>query len=296
VSNTIEIRGLSSDDANTEAQIFRDSGAAVSLRPSGGGLFILQAIFDDQQGSTPQPNAPAVEITDPPQVGGQSTSPLGGISLTPAAGQANSAGRNAQLNSDAPPNLGPGAGQSAPLVVSPPPATSAGGSQNRQVTSPGNLTLNEAGFALLKKWEGCILFAYDDANDHRVLPGQTIHGTLTIGYGHTGTDVVPGLNWTTDEAEEALHHDTDAVATQIGPLIRHTLNSNQFSAFVCFAFNIGVRGFGGSSALHLANAGNLQDVPAAIALWNKARVNGVAVVSSGLANRRNAEIKLWNSP
>jgi lysozyme len=170
-----------------------------------------------------------------------------------------------------------------------------GGAPAGAQQAAGSPVMNDAGFALLKKWEGCILFAYDDANGHRVNPGDTVLGTITIGYGHTGPGVVPGLNWTQTQAEEALHNDIDLVVQQIKPLITCPLNGNQFSAFVCFAYNIGVHGFGGSSALHLANAGDISSVPAAISLWNKVRINGVAVPSTGLTNRRNAEIDLWNS-
>lgn len=55
--------------------------------------------------------------------------------------------------------------------------------------------INAAGVALLKQWERCVLYAYDDATEQRVNPGSQVHGTLTIGYGHTGNDVVPGLTW-----------------------------------------------------------------------------------------------------
>ncbi|HVO02552.1 MAG TPA: lysozyme [Candidatus Cybelea sp.] len=155
--------------------------------------------------------------------------------------------------------------------------------------------MNEAGFALLRKWEGCILHAYDDANDHPVSPGDVVHGTLTIGYGHTGSDVHPGLTWTQQEAEEGLKHDIDAVVNQITPLIKAKLNDNQFSAFVCFAFNIGLHAFATSSALQLANQGKLQDVPDHIALYDKTTINGHLVVSEGLKNRRQAEINLWKT-
>ncbi len=45
--------------------------------------------------------------------------------------------------------------------------------------------MNDAGVALLKKWEGCILHADDDANEQPVNSGTPIHRTLTIGYGHS---------------------------------------------------------------------------------------------------------------
>ncbi len=156
--------------------------------------------------------------------------------------------------------------------------------------------MNDGGIALLKKCEGCILHAYDDANDQPVNPGSTVHGTVTIGYGHTGSDVFPGLTWSQAQADEALAHDIASVVGEVTPLIRAQLNDNQFSAFVCFAFNIGLHAFAGSSALHLANENHLADVPSHIALWNKTTINGRLVVSGGLQNRRNAEIELWNTP
>lgn len=155
--------------------------------------------------------------------------------------------------------------------------------------------MNDAGFALLRQWEGCILNAYDDANERPVNPGDPIHGTLTIGYGHTGSDVFPGLAWTQAQADEALRHDIAAVAGQIAPMITTALSDNQFSAFVCFAFNIGLGAFAGSSALHLANQGDFSGVPARIALFNKTTINGRLVESAGLKNRRAAEVALWNT-
>jgi lysozyme len=156
--------------------------------------------------------------------------------------------------------------------------------------------MNGAGYDLLKTHEGCILYAYDDANDKRVDPGMHVCGTLTIGYGHTGSDVAPGLTWTQQQADQALARDAGATASEIARLITAALNDNQFSAFVCFAFNIGPQAFAGSSALHLANQGDLINVPAHIALWDKTKIDGKMVTSPGLQNRRSAEIVLWNTP
>jgi lysozyme len=153
------------------------------------------------------------------------------------------------------------------------------------------------GVALLEQWESCLLFAYDDANDQPVNPGDPIHGTLTIGYGHTGSDVFPGLTWSQAQADQTLQNDIARVVGQISPLITTPkITDNQFSAFVCLAFNIGLSAFAGSSALQTANTEDFQDVPAHIALWDKTTVNGHLVVSLGLQNRRAAEIALWNTP
>lgn len=156
--------------------------------------------------------------------------------------------------------------------------------------------MNEAGFALLRQWEGCVLEAYDDADGKVVKPGGRVRGILTIGYGHTGPDVVPGLVWTKAQAEAELQREAAAFANRIAPLIKGELTDNQFSALVCLAYNIGVGAFGDSSALRHANAKNFADVPASIAKWNKTTIDGVRVESNGLKNRRAAEVALWNTP
>lgn len=53
----------------------------------------------------------------------------------------------------------------------------------------------------IKGHEGCRLAAYDDATGEPVPAGGTCEGTLTIGYGHTGPDVVPGKVISQDQAE-----------------------------------------------------------------------------------------------
>jgi GH24 family phage-related lysozyme (muramidase) len=173
----------------------------------------------------------------------------------------------------------------APFVEGPSPA----------VDSSPLSQMNDAGFALLRNWEGCILFAYDDANDRRVNPGDRILGTLTIGYGHTGTDVFPGLMWSQEQAETALENDVSVVATQVRPLITAQLNNNQFSALVCFAYNIGLNAFAGSSVLHLVNQLQPSSVPTHMIAWDKATINGVLTVMRGLKNRREAEIAVEHS-
>ena len=56
-----------------------------------------------------------------------------------------------------------------------------------------NLTYSGRGLALTEQFEGCRLTAYQDQV-----------GVWTIGYGHTGTDVTPGLTITQQQAEAGL--------------------------------------------------------------------------------------------
>lgn len=98
------------------------------------------------------------------------------------------------------------------------------------------------------------------------------------------------------QADAGLDNDIVAVVANIYPLITAQLNDNQFSAFVCLAFNIGTHAFAGSSALHFANQNDLENVPSHIAMWDKTTIDGQLQVSAGLHNRRAAEIALWNTP
>ena len=150
------------------------------------------------------------------------------------------------------------------------------------------MQFSAAGLALVKQWEGCILSAYKD-----------VAGVWTIGYGHTGADVEPGLVWTQAEADAALARELAQFGEGVRQLVGNApLTDNQFSALTIFAFNIGLGGFRGSLALQRTKEGNLPEVPPAMALWNKIHDphTGRMVVSRGLVNRRNAEIALWNTP
>ncbi|MBY3030576.1 DUF2272 domain-containing protein [Rhizobium leguminosarum] len=191
---------------------------------------------------------------------------------------------------------------SAPADVQQSPASSAinggpiGKAGQAFEAADGAPLMVDEGYDLLRKWEGCILYAYDDATKppHRVAAGEHVSGTLTIGYGHTGPDVWPGLTWSTDQAEAALKDDVRHVSNRIGPLIKRPIKNNEFSALVSLTFNIGLGAFEGSSALKAVNSGDLASVPSLIARWHKTTINGVLVDSPGLANRRAAEIALWN--
>jgi GH24 family phage-related lysozyme (muramidase) len=224
------------------------------------------------------------------------TTRLGTILADAAAGQnIDMAGLNAVLKDFG----GTPVAAAAPAAPATTPAPVAPASPGPTPPAAAGATMmSAAGLAALKTMEGIGLDAYDDATGNPVAPGDHIAGTLTIGYGHTGKDVFPGLHWTQEQADQALVTDTNQVAGVIAPLIKVKLTPNQFSAFVCFAFNIGTaqKGFAGSTALRMANQGNLVAVPDAMRLWTKTTINGQKVVSSGLVNRRESEIALWNRP
>jgi lysozyme len=151
------------------------------------------------------------------------------------------------------------------------------------------MKISKAGLDLIKRFEGY----------HKELPDgsctayqEEINGKLdipTIGYGCT-KGVHMGMVWTREQAEAALIEELQKDEEAVNRLVTVDLNQNQFDCLCSFQYNTG--GLSGSTALRHINAGRFDDVPAALAMWNK--FNGK--VSNGLVNRRAAEIALWLTP
>jgi lysozyme len=83
------------------------------------------------------------------------------------------------------------------------------------------------------------------------------------------------------------------------------LTDNQFAALVSLCFNIGSAAFRDSSVVRVLNKGEYHLVPGFMRLWNKITVREVQpdgsivakkVVSKGLQNRRETEVRLWMKP
>jgi lysozyme len=150
------------------------------------------------------------------------------------------------------------------------------------------------GRKLIEQFEGLILQAYDDYNDHVVKQGDTVHGTLTIGYGHTTSAGPPavyiGQQIDKTTADQILAQDLSVVEKEVNTLIKVPLNQNQFDALVSFHFNTGA--LGRSSILKLLNAKNYLAAADALLLYNKAGGR----VLAGLVRRRQAEKALFLTP
>ena len=139
--------------------------------------------------------------------------------------------------------------------------------------------INANGLKLLTSFEGCELNAYDDGV-----------GVWTIGYGHTQA-VCPGMTITQSEAEAFLQQDLSLFEAAIESAVKVSLTDNQFSALVCFCYNVGAGadGFGGSTLLKLLNQGNVAGAAEQFTIWNKA--GGQPLL--GLTRRRKAEQALF---
>ncbi len=149
---------------------------------------------------------------------------------------------------------------------------------------------------LTEPFEGLILGAYDDATDHIVKLGQFVHGTLTIGYGHTDAAGPPkvfiGQTITEAQADQILSDDLKAVEAEVKKYINVKLNQNQYDALIDFQFNTGWLGHQHCSLLNALNAGNYQLADEDFMLYDRAQ----GKVLAGLDRRRKAEKDLFHIP
>ena len=140
------------------------------------------------------------------------------------------------------------------------------------------MTINQAGIDLIKEFEGCKLEAYKDAV-----------GVLTVGYGHTGSDVKPGMIINQAMAQQLLVKDLEKFETGVEDLVRVGLADNEFSALVCFAYNVGLHNLEHSHLLLKVNLGDMNGAADEFLKWSKAG----GEILPGLLRRRQAERALF---
>jgi lysozyme len=143
--------------------------------------------------------------------------------------------------------------------------------------------INERGLALIKQFEGCELTAY-----------RCPAGALTIGFGSTGSHVKEGMTITELEAEKLLEKDLRRFEYGVEMLIGDApTTSDQYSALVSFAFNLGLGNLQQSTLLKKHKRGDIKGAAEQFLLWNKSRIKGALRVLPGLTRRRAAEAKLY---
>lgn len=144
-------------------------------------------------------------------------------------------------------------------------------------TSGASRHISQAGLALVKSFEGLRLTAY-------ICPA----GVPTIGYGTTA-GVRLGDRITPAQAEALLRRDLEKFETAVSRLVKVPINDNQFSALVCFVYNVGIGAFQRSTLLKYLNQGNYRATAQEFLKWNR----GGGRVLAGLTRRRIAEQKLF---
>jgi GH24 family phage-related lysozyme (muramidase) len=143
------------------------------------------------------------------------------------------------------------------------------------------MPLTPEGWTLLKTWEGCRLSAYPDP--------ASGGAPWTIGYGHTGAEVVEGLTITQEQAEAWLEQDVTEAAGAVDRLLRGiALTPRQRDALISFCFNVGAGALERSTLRKRLLAGESAAVVIAEELprWCKGPRGPV----EGLKRRRAAEV------
>lgn len=139
------------------------------------------------------------------------------------------------------------------------------------------MKISKEGIALIKKFEGIELEAYQDSV-----------GVWTIGYGHT-KGVKEGDNISLKKAEQMLEEELVEYEGYINNMVELGLEQNQFDALVAWVYNLGPTNLGQSTLLKVLNQGLFNEVPYEIKRWNKAG----GEVLNGLVRRREAEALLF---
>ena len=144
-----------------------------------------------------------------------------------------------------------------------------------------NLTIDVDGLKLIEESEGLRLTAYRDPI-----------GILTIGYGHTGSDVYEGQVITQTEAEDLLKQDLSVAEGAVKQYVKVDITQREFDALVDFCFNCGIGNFRHSTLLTKINAGDFDGAEKEFIRWDRAGGKKLA----GLTRRREAEAALFRKP
>lgn len=133
---------------------------------------------------------------------------------------------------------------------------------------------------LIKEFEGCELIAY-----------KCPAGVWTIGWGHTGPDVKPGLKWNQEQADDSLYHkaiETLNEAIIVSPSL--ALNGMyKHAAIADFIYNFGMTKYNKSTLKKYIDTKQWHLASDEIKKWVH---DSEGNVLNGLVKRRQAESEL----
>lgn len=143
------------------------------------------------------------------------------------------------------------------------------------------MKISDVGLDLIMTHEGCELVAYPDP--------ATGGAPWTIGFGHTGPEVVEGLHIDQEQALEYLRRDLVWVEKCIANSVKVELTQGEFDALCSFVYNLGCGALGKSTLLTKLNAGDSDGAAQEFGKWNRA----AGKVMKGLVIRRKAEMEVF---
>lgn len=131
-------------------------------------------------------------------------------------------------------------------------------------------------YILIRRFEGCKLMPY-------LCPA----GVWTCGWGSTGHDVVPGVRWTQEYADQRMLIDAAHFARETKKLCPD-LEGDKLCAIADFSYNLGLGRLRSSTLRRKLNAGDIEGAVIEMKKW----VKGGGKILPGLVLRRVAEIDL----
>lgn len=139
------------------------------------------------------------------------------------------------------------------------------------------MTISKKGIELIKKFEGCKLFAYRDSV-----------GVPSIGYGHT-KGVKMGMCITQKQADDFLREDVGICEKALNTCCTN-FTQNQFNALCSWIFNLGTANFNSSTMRKyiIARRGDVE-ITDQLVKWHNA--GGKPLL--GLKRRRIAEANMF---
>jgi len=156
------------------------------------------------------------------------------------------------------------------------------------------MQMSEKGKELLSEWEGVELKIYRDVADlppigvgHLLTRDELTSGKISI-----RGELIKYLDGLTrNQVIDLLGQDLVRFEEVVNESVKVDLKQTQLDALVSFSFNVGGNAFRNSTLLKLLNQGKYSEVPNQLRRW----VYSGGKKVTGLINRREKEIELWNS-
>jgi len=125
----------------------------------------------------------------------------------------------------------------------------------------------------------------------RYAPYYDVAGVLTVCYGHTGRDIIPGKKYTETECRALLQKDLMPFAQSVDRSVKVPTSEYQKAALITFSYNVGITAFERSALLRQLNAGNYRAACDGLRQW----IYAGGKKWKGLMNRREVEreVCLW---
>lgn len=142
---------------------------------------------------------------------------------------------------------------------------------------------------------GAMALAVPFLNEHEGVeykPYKDVAGVWTVCAGITGPDVIRGKVYTQKECDSLLMKHLAIHKSAVDKALKVGVPVSTRAALYSFSFNVGTNAMRKSTAMRKINSGDIYAGCNALRLFNKITINGKKVVSKGLDNRRDAEVKL----